>query len=376
MAVLKEHPAKAVPFTKRFGFRQALNQRVDAYFKDTGLKPRDVPEMYVKSIVLYVLYVVTFAAVLAVGSTGSAWVLPLYVFWGLVVTGLGFNTMHDAIHGGYSDNPRINRIVGLTIELLGASGFVWKQKHNVWHHTYTNVAGLDEDLETQGAFRFSPHDAWKPVYRWQHIYSPIVYGLTGFSFLIRDFRVFFTGHSDVYHQYPKFNRTETAIFWGGKIAFLIISIVIPMLMMPWWLALIGWLMYIFTISLTLAAIFQLAHVMEPAKFPEPTGDPLHFENEWAIHEVETTVDFAPNNRFLNWYCGGLNFQIEHHLYPLVCHVHYPALAKIVKQTCEEFGVQYNVYPTWRSALMSHLRILREFGRKPSPQTAAVPKVAR
>jgi linoleoyl-CoA desaturase len=381
LAVLKEHPVKALPFTKKLGFRKVVNERAEAYFKENNLRPRDVPEMYVKSLVLLALYVASYVAVLVVGSTGTPWVLAFYVWWGLVVTGLGFNTMHDAIHGGYSDSQRRNRIIGLAIELLGASGFEWKQKHNVWHHTYTNVAGLDEDLETQGAFRFSPHEDWQPHFRWQHLYSPFVYGMTGFSFLIRDFRVFFTGHSDAYHVYPKMNAKERTIFLGGKAMFFLITLIVPMLVMPWYFALIGWALFVITISLTLASIFQLAHVMEPCTFPEPVGDPLHIENEWAIHEVETTVDFGPGNRFLNWYCGGLNFQIEHHLFPLVCHVHYPALAKIVKQTCAEFGVQYNVFPTWRGALMSHLRILRDLGRKPAseparPEPVSVPRVAK
>ncbi len=374
MAVLKEHPAKSVPFTKQLNFRRTLNQRVEDYFKNNNLKQRDVPSMYAKSFILMALYVLTYIAILMVGSTGNAWVLALYVWWGFIVAGLGFNTMHDAIHGGYSDRAWVNKIMGLCIELLGASGFVWKQKHNVWHHTYTNVAGLDEDLETQGMFRFSPHDEWKPAFRAQHIYSPFVYGLTGFSFLIRDLRVFFTEYSDPYHHYPKMSLSDRVVFVFGKLVYALVVLVIPMMVMPWWLALIGWVLLMMTVGLTLAVVFQLAHVMEPCKFPEPSGDPLRFENEWAIHEVETTVDFAPNNHFLNWYVGGLNYQIEHHLYPQICHLHYPEIAKIVKATCDEFGVQHYTYPTWRAALVSHLRTLRDLGRK--PVASPLPVVAK
>lgn len=382
MAVLKDNPekaVKAVPFTKQLGFRRTVNQRVDEYFKTNNLSPRDVPEMFVKTAVLGVLYVLGYAAFLYVGSTGSPWTLAVAIVWGVIITGLGFNTMHDAIHGAYSNNPKVNRIVGMAIELMGASGFVWKQKHNVWHHTYTNVAGLDEDLESNGAFRFSPQDDWKPQYRWQHIYAPFMYSLTSFSFVLRDLRVYFTGYSDKYHHYPPLPQKEKVIFWLGKLAFVMVNIVIPLLVMPWWLALGGWVLAMMTISLCLAAIFQLAHVMEPCTFPEPGGDPLRFENEWAIHEVETTVDYAPQNKLLNWYCGGLNFQIEHHLFPLVCHVHYPEIAKIVKATCDEFGVKHYTYPTWRAALMSHLNVLKALGIKPSPAPAPVtsmPTVAK
>lgn len=188
--------------------------------------------------------------------------------------------------------------------------------------------------------------------------------MTGFSFLLRDLRVFFTGRSSPYHVYPKMNLKERVIFVAGKVIFFGVSLVVPMLVMPWWIALVGWLVMLVVVSLVLASIFQLAHVMEHAAFPEPEGDPLHIANEWAIHEVETTVNFAPHNRFLNFYAGGLNYQIEHHLFPHISHVHYPKIAPLVRAVCEEFGVKYHSYPSWRAALLAHWRTLRALGQHP------------
>jgi linoleoyl-CoA desaturase len=184
----------------------------------------------------------------------------------------------------------------------------------------------------------------------------------------------FTGKSDDHHIYPKMNREETLIFWGGKLFFFLVMIVIPLFFFPWWQVLIGATVVILCVGLLTGVVFQLAHIMEKADFPEPVGDPLHIENEWAVHEVQTTVNFAPRNRVLNWYIGGLNYQIEHHLLPHIAHANYPRIAPIVQQTCEEYGIRYTSYPTWRAAFMSHWRELRALGRR--PQLAGATKPAR
>jgi linoleoyl-CoA desaturase len=158
--------------------------------------------------------------------------------------------------------------------------------------------------------------------------------------------------------------SERIIFWGGKATILSILLGFPLLVFPWWQVLIGFFITMFTIGLALTTIFQLAHVMESATFPEPSGSPLHIDTEWAVHEIQTTVNFAPGNKVLNWYAGGLNFQIEHHLFPHICHIHYPAISSIVQQTCTEFGLVYNSIPTWREAMLSHIRVLKQLGHMP------------
>ena len=354
---------KSLQFTKQLGFRKTVVERVEAYLAEHNLPARDVPAMYVKSATVAAWWLGT-SLLLLLG--GFAWPvnLALCVMLGLATAGAGFNIMHDAIHGGYSKSARINTLFGFTLELLGASSFVWRQKHNVWHHTYTNIVGLDEDLETQGFLRTTPHDTWNPVFQFQHLYAPLVYCFTGFSFIIRDMRVFFTGKSDAHHSFPKMSPMDRVLFWAGKLMYFTLMVALPLIVFPWWQVLTGYLVVMFTISLMLASIFQLAHVMEPATFPEPVGQPLHIENEWAIHQVETTVNFAPDSKFLQWYAGGLTHQIEHHLFPHICHVHYPALSPIVKAVCEEFGVQYNSYPTWGEALAGHLTALKNLGQRP------------
>lgn len=371
LSVVKQSPTpvRSVPFTRQVGFRKALTRRIEAYMAAHRLPARDVPAMYLKTAIIMAWWLGSYLLIMLGGFHPLVNAL-LCVSFGLATAGVGFNIMHDAIHGAYSKHAWVNKLMGMTMELLGSSSAFWRQKHNVWHHTYTNIAGLDEDLETHGLLRFSPHDHWKPWHRFQHLYVPFVYSLAGLQWLLfRDFQIYFTGKTDEHHRYPPLSPKEHVIFWGGKLTILTLLLGLPMLVFPWWQVIIGFLIVMLTIGFALTTIFQLAHVMDEAQFPEPSGDPLRVENEWAVHQVETTVNFAPRNRILNWYAGGLNFQIEHHLMPHICHVHYPRLAKIVEETCREFGVKYFTYPTWRAALAGHLRALKHLGQPPQSAPA-------
>jgi linoleoyl-CoA desaturase len=232
----------------------------------------------------------------------------------------------------------------------------------VWHHTYTNIAGFDDDVETFGLMRLTPHEPWKPLHKYQVWYFPVIYSMIGFDFFLRDFMMVFFGRSDADHVYPKMQALDKVTFWAGKLFFITIMFALPSLVFPWWQVLLGFTIVMLTVGLVLGVIFQLAHINGDAAFPEPVGNPRHVENEWAVHQVETTADFAPNNRLLNFYIGGLNYQIEHHLLPHICHLNYPRLAPIVRETCEEFGIRYTSYATWREAFSCHLRELRLLGR--------------
>jgi linoleoyl-CoA desaturase len=271
--------------------------------------------------------------------------------------------MHDANHGGYSDRPWVNKLVSLSAEMLGMSGFRWRTKHNVWHHTFTNIAGFDDDVETFGLMRLSPRVAWKPFYRVQAGYFWVVYSLIAFDFFLRDFMMVLVGKSDANHVYPKMSALDQLIFWGGKLFFVVIMFVLPLQVYPWWQVLTGFTLVMLFVGLVMGVVFQLAHINGAAAFPQPVGSPQHIENEWAVHQVETTADFAPHNRLLNFYVGGLNYQVEHHLLPHICHMNYPRLAPIVQATCAEFGIRYNVYPTWRAAFAAHMRELSLLGQR-------------
>ena len=352
---------RSLPFTQRRNFRKTLNERVNAYLSDNHLPARDLPAMYLKTAIMLAWWLATYLLLLLGGFPPLVNVV-LCVVWAMSIAAVGFNVMHDANHSGYSDHPLLTRLISLSAEMLGMSGFRWRTKHNVWHHTYTNIAGYDDDVEAFGLMRLTPREPWKPLYRGQAWYFPVIYSFIGFDFIMRDFMMVFFGKSDADHVYPKMSAADKITFWGGKLFYFTIMFALPLLVFPWWQVLIGFFIVMLAVGLIIAVVFQLAHITAVADFPEPVGDPLHIENEWAIHEVQTTVDFAPRNRLLSFYIGGLNYQVEHHLLPHICHLNYPRLAPIVRETCEEFGICYNVRPTWRGAFVDHWRELRLLGR--------------
>jgi linoleoyl-CoA desaturase len=370
--VVKQNPVKSLPFTGQLGFRKEVVRRVNDYLKANNLRTRDLPAMYAKTGIVLLWWVASYALMIYSGFVG--WGAPISIAialsFGLATACIGFNIMHDANHGGYSDNPRINKLLGLTVELVGLSSFIWKQQHNIWHHTYTNVAGLDEGLEMDGWVRNSPRDYWQPKHRFQHLYAPIVYAMAGIGLLIgRNFQVYFTGKSGDTFQYPPMSRTDKIVFWIGRLINLIVYLIIPALAFGVLGALGIFAITSIVTGFVMAVILQMAHVMNDVEFPEPCGDPLKIENEWAIHEVETTSNFAPKNAVINWYVGGLNFQIEHHLFPQMCHLIYPKIAPIVEETCKEFGVSYKSYPTFFGAVMNHWLSIKEFGKRPDVSPA-------
>ena len=351
---------RSLPFTQQRNFRRTLNERVNAYLRDNGIPARDVPAMYLKTAVMLAWWLGAYLLLL-LGHFPPPVNILLCLVWAMAIAAVGFNVMHDANHGGYSKRPRVNKLISLSAEMLGMSGFRWRVKHNVWHHTYTNIAGYDDDVEAMGWMRLTPRAPWKALHRAQAWYFPVVYSMIGFDFIMRDFMMALIGKSDANHVYPKMSAADKVTFWAGKLFFFTIMFGLPLLVFPWWQVLLGFLIVMLTLGLVMGIVFQLAHISGDAAFPEPVGDPPHIENEWAVHQVQTTVDFAPRNRLLSWYIGGLNFQIEHHLLPHICHLNYPRLAPIVAATCEEFGIRYTCYATWRAAFAAHWRELRLLG---------------
>ena len=118
-------------------------------------------------------------------------------------------------------------------------------------------------------------------------------------------------------------------------------------------------------AITLSFVFQLAHVVEKTEFEHIALDETkHIETAFAQHQIRTTSNFAMDSKIVSWFVGGLNYQVEHHLFPKVSHVHYPAISKIVQAKCNEFGIQYNYYDTLGQALASHFRVMKELGKKP------------
>ena len=347
-------------------FNKTLNQRVNQYFKNSKYGRYANSEMIVKSVFMFCLYFAPYFAFLF-GAVESLWVFYLMaVLMGLGKAGIGLSVMHDANHGAYSRKKWINKIIGYSLNLIGANATNWKIQHNVKHHTYTNVSGEDEDISSRGGLlRMDPHSEIKPHHKWQHIYAWFIYGLMTMSWIVvKDFSQFARYAKE---GLVKKQVSSTAKAWVWliltKIFYYSYILALPMLFTSfgWGHILLGFVVMHYVAGFILAIIFQPAHVIEGNTFEDSTKTDTIEEN-WAVHQLKTTCNFAQKNKILSWYVGGLNYQVEHHLFPNTCHVHYRKISKIVRQTAEEYNVPYNSYPTFLSALVSHGRMLYALGR--------------
>lgn len=344
-------------------FFPTLQRRVNEHFKENNISKFANKTMVVKTIVLISSFVIP---VLMINFlTLQPWaVIVLYTLMGFALAGIGMSVMHDANHGAYSRNTNVNRWLGYSLNLVGGMVFNWKIQHNVLHHTYTNVHGADDDIADKLILRLSPHSDVKKVQRFQYIYVFFFYSiLTIYWSLLKDFVQFFRYRREGSNRYSK---KENAKYFASMVAlklmFFAYMVVFPIVFQGYSAGLIiGAFLIMNAISgLVLGLVFQLAHSVEEAEYPLPNDSNI-IESEWAVHQMNTTVNFARDNKLLSWYVGGLNFQVEHHLFPNICHVHYPEISRIVEQTAAEFGVSYRCTPTVREAVASHMSALKKLG---------------
>ncbi len=350
------------------GFHSEIKRRVGAYFQDTGLSPRDSLRMYRKTAVLLVWFGASYACLVFAATTW--WQGALFsVSLALATAGVGFGIQHDANHGAYSSRGAVNRLLGMTLDMLGASSYLWRFKHNMSHHTYTNVAGADDDIDIGPLGRLSPAQPHRNVHRLQQYYLWPLYGLLLHKWhLVYDFRNVARARI-AQNRFPRPRGWSLVELIGGKVLFFGWALLVPVLFHPWWVVVLYYAATAFVIGVVLSVVFQLAHCVEEADFPDPLPGTDRLPEGWAVHQVQTTVDFARHNRLLTWYLGGLNFQIEHHLFPRICHIHYPRIADIVQAASAEFGVRYTAHRGLFSAVSSHWRWLRRMGRPPATHRA-------
>ena len=318
-----------------------------------------------KTVAMISIYLVPFAVILSgLGSVNILVYLALWILMGIGMVGIGTSVMHDSNHGAYSKNKSVNKWLGAIIVLVGGYHVTWRIQHNILHHTYTNIEGLDGDIEAGLLLRFSPHSKYHKIQKFQYIYAWLLYGLLTVQWAtIKDYlSVIDYQKKDLL---KKEKRSLTRAIWeitGLKALYFAIFLVLPILFsgVAWGWVVLGFFLMHFVAGLALSCIFQLAHVMEEAEFPEAMEN-NKMQNNWAVHQVLNTINFSPRSKIMSWFIGGLNYQIEHHLFPQICHVHYPELSKIVKRTASRWGIPYQEEKTFLSALIEHGRMLRKLG---------------
>ncbi len=343
-------------------FHSELKKRINNYFNEAGKASTGNYKLYIKAIALVVSFLAIYVHLVFFTPTGWLALLESIVLGGLTAA-IGFNVMHDGMHGSFSKYKWVNNMAGLSLNFLGANNFMWKTKHNIIHHTYTNIEGVDDDIEAKPLLRLCETQKYYKVHRFQHWYFWAAYSL------LYIWWVFFTDYKKYFLRrigptpLKKMSFTDHLSFWGFKMLHLFLFIALPIYtvgFIPW---LFGFLALALFSGFVLSIVFQLAHTVEHTEFPQADIQTNKMEDEWALHQLKTTANFATRNRFISWWVGGLNFQIEHHLFPRISHVHYPAISKIIKKTCKDFGFPYIEYPKMRLAVASHVSHLRNLSRK-------------
>ncbi|WP_316823390.1 acyl-CoA desaturase [Pedobacter gandavensis] len=357
--------ARKIKFTNtnKSTFYATVRKRVDAYFTAKHSSTYANPAMWFK-VFFFLTGITSIYLLLLLGNFSTPAMLLLAILLGMFGAFVGFNVCHDAIHKALSPNPTVNKIFSFIFNLIGASPYVWNICHNIVHHTYTNISGHDEDIDVApGLIRFSTTETVNRVQQYQHFYAFALYSLAMLSWVFRkDYKKFFQkkiGEHVLNH--PKIEYFKLFFY---KAIYYFLFIVLPLMVMniTYWQFIIGFLLMQFSQGLVLGLVFQLAHVVEATEFPLP-NEAGNIEEAWAAHQLQTTANFAVNSSVAAFLCGGLNRQVEHHLFPKICHIHYPAISKIVKETALEYGLPYNECPTFLDALKSHYKMLKKLGKE-------------
>jgi len=347
------------------GFYDTVKKNIDKYFSDNKISPYSNSTMKLKTIAMVSMFFVPYIFIVS----GLASVSPLLFFslWflmGLGMVGIGCSVMHDSNHGAYSDKKYVNQYLGGIVNIVGGYDVTWRIQHNILHHTYTNIEGLDEDIDAGILLRFSPHSKKYKHHRFQHIYAWFLYCLLTVQWVTyKDYKLLF--HYDKLGLLRKEKTTlgrELIKLSLYKVLYFGYVLVLPIIFsnMPWQAVVGGFFILHAVAGFALSTIFQLAHVMEEMEFPLPNDD-RKMQNNWAVHQLLNTVNFSPRSRIMSWFIGGLNRQIEHHLFPHICHVHYKKIAVIVRSAAEDHGLPYQVQRNFLTALISHGKMLKALG---------------
>ena len=362
----QEIEMQKVTFPKRSEFYPELKKRVGEFLREKNLPELDGWQMYLQSAVILTWLIASYVSlVFYANSIFTAILSGIAVAAGFAL--VGFDIQHDGNHGGYSKYNWVNELMGYTLNLIGADKSVWRQKHNILHHTFTNIRGHDSDIALPWV-RLSQAQPWQPMHRYQHIYTFGLYCFVSLSWIfLVDFQRFFTGRIGQY-RLPKKTTKDYVVFFVTKVFYLGYAVVLPCFFHPVWVVALFFFGIHLLLGFTLAIVFQLAHVVEGTTFPTP-NEKYEIENAWAIHEAETTFDFAISDswlhRLVTWCLGGLNFQVIHHLFPRMNHTMYPKIVGVVRAVFGEFNVSYNFHGTIREAVGAHYRLLKDLSKKPT-----------
>ena len=342
-----------------------LKKRVKDYFEENNISKYGNVSIVMKSIFMISLYFIPYALMLS----GVIYSIPgIFICWilmGFGMAGVGMVLMHDANHRTFSKNPRINTLFSKSLFLLGGFPPTWQYQHNTLHHGFTNIDGHDEDIDPMFLLRFSPHKPLRKIHKFQHWYAWFLYGLLTINWItVKEFKqlIIYKKRNVSLSNTKKYNQLFVDLILS-KILYYIIFLIIPLIVLPiaWYWIVLFFLAMHFVSGLIFSTIFQTAHVMPSSAYPLPDENG-NIETDWAIHQLSTTTDYSPKSKIFSWLIGGLNYQVEHHLFPNISHVHYKNISGLVQSTAQKYNLPYNVQPNFFLAVRNHIIMLNILGR--------------
>jgi len=345
-------------------FYSVLKRRVEEYARTDNINKTPL-SMYLMTTFVLSMWMIFYYVGMIQGYFIGA------LLFGFFHAHIGVNIAHDGGHGSYSKNKHLNFLAGASTDIMGGSWVIWAMQHNVGHHPHTNRQGdyEDEDFDPDARsgfplVRLSPQFPHRPHHKYQHLYIWFLFAFVGIKWMYADIKYLVKG------------RYQTIQFWGfskwtlsmqiiTKSIFFAYSLIVPIYYhgIIWGLILNSCLFAVN--SYVFSLLFAVNHLTDKADFPSSGDDQI--ERDWAKLQVETSTNFSVGSAFALHYSGGLNYQIEHHLFPYICHMHLPKISPIVQQTCKEYGVRYYAFETYFDAIRGYYNHLKELGN-PSEET--------
>ncbi len=350
-------PVKFKP-VKTSTLPEDLRKEVNSYFSDKKISMFANNEMIFKIILWLTLWVITYITIILTKDHFFLAVCCgfLHMFTHVMIA---FNITHDANHDAIFKSKKWNTFFGYFIELLGVNRNLWILSHNQEHHTYINVHEHDNNIQGYKILRLTPEDKWYKHHKYQWLYAPFVYGLSTLNYaIIRDYKMLakYISSSKVK---PSFKFLAEFFFF--KILYYSYVFLIPVLVfkVSIWIVLTYFLIGHFINGLFLALIFVTGHLTENTMYPEVENNIV--DNNWSSHVIQTTGDYAVTVPFMQWFVGGINLHVAHHLFPRVCHVHYKKISPVIKNVAQKHGIEYREIPGFFEALKSHFMLLKKLG---------------
>ncbi|MFP4416753.1 MAG: fatty acid desaturase family protein [Chitinivibrionales bacterium] len=343
-------------FSRDLEFHRALNSRVNEYFISKRIPRTATASMYLKTAL--VLFAFFGSYVLLVFWADTIWEgIILSIFLGFSAAGIGMNIQHDASHGAYSKNPGVNRLLSMTLDLIGGSSYMWQWKHVRFHHTFVNIPDYDTDIDLGHLAHITPKQKKLWYHRWQQFYLWPMYSLLAVKWqFFDDFSSLILGRLGK-HKIPRPKGVDLLVFVIGKATFFSIAFVIPLMVRTPLQVFVFYLFAALVAGITLSLIFILPHTVEESEFPLPSNGRIDHSRD--KHQIRVTADFARGHRIFSWLVGSLNYHREHHLFPRICHVHTPHLAAIMDEVCDSAGVKHVEHPSYTEGMASHFRFLKK-----------------